>query len=262
MKLTLTVLSLCLALLLSSCQKKEDQPNPQAQAQPQAPSQPAAQLQPAHPAQMSAPVALDHTGVVQEVLQAKAYTYLKIKEDEAEYWIAIPKRESKVGETVSFAQGIEMTNFPSTDLDRTFASVFFVNGVSDQTTTTSVDAQAALMSHHQKPAADKLDITIEPAEGGITLAELFANRADHASKSVTVKGQVTKVNKAIMGKNWVHLQDGTSAAGVYDLTITTQDEVNVGQIATFTGTINLDRDFGAGYRYEIIMEDAQQVKAE
>ena len=60
----------------------------------------------------------------------------------------------------------------------------------------------------------------------------------------------------------VHLQDGTSDAGVYDLTITTQDEVKVGRIATFTGTITLDKDFGAGYSYEIIMEDAKQVKEE
>lgn len=258
MKLKLTVVAVVLALLLCACQKKEDQAQPKAQAQP------AVQMQPAHPVQQGAPVALAHTGEVQEVLQANAYTYLKIKENDEAYWIAIPKRgESKVGETVSFAQGIEMKDFPSKDLDRTFASVFFVNGVSSPVDGDNAeDMQTALMSHHQNPAADKLDITVEPAQGGITLAQLFANRTDHANKSVTVKGQVTKVNKAIMGKNWVHLQDGTSDAGVYDLTITTQDEVNVGDIATFTGTIALDKDFTAGYKYEIIMEDAQQLKEE
>ena len=270
MKLTLPVLSLCLALLLGSCQKKEEQPQ---QAQSQA--EPVAQMQPAHPAQQSMPVALAHTGEVQEVLQANAYTYLKVKENDQEFWIAVTKRESTVGETISFSQGSPMPNWESKDLQRTFEMVYLVDRVGSPQDGSSAmgphatmgaqptaDAQAALMSHHKKTATDKLDITIEPVEGGITLADLFANRANYASKAVTVKGKVTKVNRAIMGKNWVHLQDGTSDAGVYDLTITTQDQVNEGDIAAFTGTITLNKDFGSGYSYEIIMQDAKQLKEE
>jgi hypothetical protein len=253
MKLKLTVITMTLALFLFSCEKKEDEAQPE--AQPQRGVQ-ATQVQPAQPA------APTHTGVVQEVLQATAYTYLKIKENDTESWIAIPKRESEVGETVSFVQGLEMKDFPSKDLDRTFASVYFVNGVSNQAPGAEEDTQTALMSHHQKPAAEKLDITIEPVTGGLSLADLFANRDEHADKAVTVKGKVTKVNRAIMGKNWIHLQDGTGDATNYDLTITTQDEVNVDDVVAFTGTITLNKDFGAGYKYDIIMEDAKQLKEE
>jgi len=256
MKLKLTVVAMALALLLFSCQKKENEAQEKPQAQPiQSP-----QHQPSQPA------ALAHTGVVQEVLQANAYTYLKIKENDAEIWIAIPKRETEVGETVSFAQGMEMKDWQSKDLDRTFASVYLVGGVSNQAPgaadTGTADTGTALMSHHKKPATDKLDISIEPVAGGISLADLFANRAAHADKTVTVKGKVTKVNRAIMGKNWVHLQDGTGDADNYSLTITTEEEVNVDNIVAFTGTINLDKDFGAGYKYEIIMQDAKQHKEE
>jgi len=90
------------------------------------------------------------------------------------------------------------------------------------------------------------------------LADLFANRAAHADKTVTVKGKVTKVNRAIMGKNWVHLQDGTSDDGNFSLTITTEEDAKVDDIVAFTGTITLDKDFGAGYKYDIIMQDANR----
>lgn len=269
MKLKLTIVALALALMAGSCEKKENETAENPQQVQQAQPAPTPQQHVHQPA-----AALAHTGVVQEVLQANAYTYLKVKEDDQAFWIAVTKRETKVGETISFSQGLAMPNFESKDLQRTFDLVYFVAEASNAQasttrashppmgTQTAVDTQTALMAHHKKPAVEKVDISIEPAEGGISLAALFANRDTHASQSVTVKGKVTKVNRAIMGKNWVHLQDGTSASGVYDLTITTQDEAKVGEIATFTGTITLNKDFGSGYSYEIIMEDAKKVKEE
>ena len=73
-----------------------------------------------------------------------------------------------------------------------------------------------------------------------------------------IKGQVTKFSPNIMGKNWVHIQDGTNDSGNYDLTVTTNDVVKVGDVVTFEGTIVLKKDFGAGYFYEVIMEDAKK----
>jgi hypothetical protein len=75
-----------------------------------------------------------------------------------------------------------------------------------------------------------------------------------------MKGQVVKVNDEIMDKNWVHIQDGTADGDHFDLTITTLEKVAVGEVATFEGTIALDKDFGYGYAYELIMEDAKLVK--
>ena len=75
-----------------------------------------------------------------------------------------------------------------------------------------------------------------------------------------MKGQVVKINDQVMDRNWVHIQDGTSEAGNFDLTVTTQDSVKMDEVITFEGTIHLKKDFGYGYFYELIMEDAKVVK--
>ena len=58
-----------------------------------------------------------------------------------------------------------------------------------------------------------------------------------------------------MNQNWIHLQDGSSNSGEFDFTITTAEEAKVGEIITVEGIITLDKDFGAGYFYSIIMEN-------
>ena len=94
-------------------------------------------------------------------------------------------------------------------------------------------------------------------KGGITIAELFSKRENYSNKIVILQGKVVKFNSQIMGKNWVHLQDGTNDENNYDLTITTNDVVLVGDVVTFEGKITLNKDFGAGYSYEVIMEGAK-----
>jgi len=252
MKLTLTAMSILAALVLFSCKPREEQPQEQAvQAPPQvsAPQQIQAHEQ--------AGVDL-HTGVVAEVLQATAYTYLKIKENDTDSWIAVTKREMQPGQTVSFVGGLEMKNFESKDLQRTFESLYFVDRLIGDEPSVSADQPSMAMPHQAKPSIDKKEISIEPVEGGITIGELFTNSGSYGGKTVQIKGQVTKINRAIMDKNWIHLQDGTSGAGSFDLTITTQDDANVGDIATFEGTITLNKDFGSGYSYEVLMEEAKR----
>ena len=63
-----------------------------------------------------------------------------------------------------------------------------------------------------------------------------------------------------MGKNWIHIQDGSGDSNNFDLTITTQDQAKVGDVVTFEGTIGTKKDFGYGYLYEVIMEDAKLLK--
>jgi len=99
------------------------------------------------------------------------------------------------------------------------------------------------------------DIKIEPVDGRVTIASLYADPTGFDGKETIVNGQVTKVVRAVMGKNWVHIQDGTQHDGKFDLTITTQDEVEVNDVVVFKGTIAKDKDFTAGYFYEVILED-------
>ncbi len=106
---------------------------------------------------------------------------------------------------------------------------------------------------------DSLTTTENPnqAEGTITLAELFANKTNYANKKVVIRGEVKKYNSKIMGKNWIHIQDGTEYMGENDLTITSQMEVKTGDVVTMEGKITLDKDFGSGYFYKIIMEEGK-----
>jgi hypothetical protein len=245
MKLTFTAVSILLALASLSCRQKDEGQEQQKMAQQQQDVQ----------MQQAAAAAEMHTAVVQEVIQATSYTYMKVKEANNEFWIAVTKRQIEPGATISFADALEMTNFQSKDLQRTFDKIYFVSRIVGDGSSES--QQSMSMPLRMKPELEKKEISIEPAKGGVTIGELFANRDSYADKTVLVKGQVTKVNRAIMDRNWVHLQDGTSDSGSFDLTVTTNDDVKVGDVVTFEGKIALNKDFGAGYTYEVIMEEAK-----
>ena len=111
-------------------------------------------------------------------------------------------------------------------------------------------------SQAQKPAIEKKVVEAPKVEGAITLAELFQNKEKYKGQKVIVTGQVTKFNPAIMNTNWIHLQDGTDFQGEFDLTLTTADELKVGDKVALQGDVVLNKDFGAGYYYKIIIENA------
>jgi hypothetical protein len=113
---------------------------------------------------------------------------------------------------------------------------------------------------HPAPApAQEVDLTgIAKAEGGKTVAEVFAEKDQLAGKPVTFRGKVVKTNADIMGKNWLHVRDGSGAEGTNDLTVTTAGAIpNVGDTVVVTGPVVLNKDFGMGYTYEVLIEDAQ-----
>jgi hypothetical protein len=181
-----------------------------------------------------------------------------VKENNKEYWIAINKAEMNVGDELYFEDALQMKGFQSKELERVFDSVLFVQDISSQPILPGQHAQPAIMPSG-KQTSDRLEeIEVSPVPGGITIAELYKNRNDYAGKKVIVRGQVVKVNNSIMNRNWVHLQDGTDDSGNYDLTITTVETLTVGVHATFEGIVALNKDFGAGYSYELIVEEAVQ----
>jgi hypothetical protein len=108
------------------------------------------------------------------------------------------------------------------------------------------------------PVAD-VDLTgIEKAEGGKTVAEVFAEKDQLAGANVVVRGKVVKTNAGVMGKNWLHVRDGSGAEGTNDLTVTTASVLpEVGSTVVVSGPLTLDKDFGMGYRYDVIIEDAE-----
>ncbi|NGP53393.1 OB-fold nucleic acid binding domain-containing protein [Thioalkalivibrio sp. XN8] len=113
---------------------------------------------------------------------------------------------------------------------------------------------------HPMPTAEVADVDlsgIETPEGGVTIAELYAGKAELAGQTVTVRGKVVKVNADIMGRNWVHLRDGSGAEGTNNLAVTTNQLPNVGDTVLVTGTLESDKDFGMGYTYELIIEQPE-----
>lgn len=200
-----------------------------------------------------------HEVKVNEVVQTSNYTYLKVSDNGAENWIAVTSQEAAAGEVYYYEQALEMKNFKSKELDRTFETIYFVQGLSKQPIAATAEPQMGTKAV-QPTLTIKEGISVAPAEGGVTIANLYASRNDFGGKKIKMKGQVVKINDEVMGKNWIHIQDGTKDGENFDLTITTLDKVKVDDVVTFEGTISLKKDFGYGYFYELIMEDAKLVK--
>ena len=165
-----------------------------------------------------------------------------------------------------------MRNFHSKTLDRDFELVYFVSAFNSPTGEPLATANHspaghppadghAATAHGSTPA--EVEVTgITKPEGGKTVAEIYANKADLAGKKVTLRGKVVKSNKQIMGKNWLHVRDGSgdAAARNHDLTITTAADAEVGNTVLVTGEVHLAKDFGSGYKYDVILEDADVVR--
>ena len=196
-----------------------------------------------------------HGVVITDVIQTNNYTYLQVEEIKNKFWIAIVKTEAKPGDSLYYTRSAEMKNFESKELGRTFPSIFFVDDPSKKLLIP--DTGPKQMTPQKVKIVRWSEVSVPTPKGGITLSELFKNKSTYAGKTVTIRGKVVRYNHEVMHKNWVHIQDGTEFSDKFDLAITTMDSLTVGNTATFKGVINLDKDFGAGYVYEIIMEDAK-----
>jgi hypothetical protein len=119
--------------------------------------------------------------------------------------------------------------------------------------------QAEGQEHQAQINTEKIDVVIEPCDGCITVASLLENKKTYSGKVIKIKGTVTKYNPEILGKNWVHIQDGSEYKDGFDLTVTTDIQTSVGEVITFEGKIVLDKDFGYGYFYNVLMEDGKPV---
>ena len=214
-----------------------------------------------------------HKVVVKEVLQTSSYTYLLVVENSEKNWLALPKMPANLGDTFYYRNGFKMTDFESKELGKKFPTVYFLESISAKPDLVASDPSAnphagmlnpadssSVVEYTAQVIVKKEEVNLQPAEQGITIAELIANKEKYAGKTVRVKGKVTKFNTKIMKHNWIHIQDGTEYAGKFDLTATTNVEVAVGETITLEGKVTLDKDFGYGYLYEILLEDSKLIK--
>jgi hypothetical protein len=198
-------------------------------------------------------------GTAVETMDAGGYTYVLLDLGaEQQYWIAGPKTAVTAGDVVqTVEQGMPMPGFKSETLGRTFEMLFFVNAISNLS---APDATATVAHPPMTPATAAPDapITVAALEDGRDIAYVYANKDDLAGQAVSLRGEVVKYNENILGWNFIHIQDGSGDANdrSNDLTVTSKAATAVGETIVVTGTIVLEKDFGAGYTYPILMEDA------
>lgn len=217
------------------------------------------------PSTPAAPAAADGvSGSVLETFNSGGYTYVRLDTPDGETWAAVSETTVAEGDQVTITGPMEMQNFNSPSLDRTFDRILF-GGLSNSAGSASApaaggDPHAGLDLPSSATAAVQAPTDVERAEGdhARTVAEIHSQSADLAGSRVSIRGQVVKFNANIMGVNWIHLQDGSgdAAAGSNDITVTSSDTVAVGEVVLLEGTVVVDKDFGAGYSYAVLIEDA------
>jgi len=235
-------------------------------------------------------------GKVLETMNAAGYTYLSLDSAAGPVWVAIPETEVAVGQEVECQPGMVMNKFHSQSLNRDFDSIVFSAGLAGSAksfnphATPAKTAQAAPKQEsgsfaealqqekprEAKPGVEAMEmmgsagsmgavvpfaeLKVDKAEGtnARTVVEVFAQAAELGQQKVRVRGKVVKLSRMIMGKNWVHLQDGTGdpMSNSHDLVFTTMAEPEQGQVVTLEGTLEVGKDFGYGYKYAVIVEDA------
>lgn len=217
------------------------------------------------PVVVDTPDSFSCTGRVVETMNASRYTYVLIDTGKDKIWAASPTFAVKAGDTVSFSGGMATRDFASAVLKRKFDLIYLVGHI----VTPGDEVPVKASGKHNLPAghpsietspdlpANLMDFSeVKTPEGGKTIADIVTNKAKLAGKPVVVRGKVVKVVPDIMGKNWLHLRDGTSRDGVNDLTVTTSDLPALGTVVTVTGILGTHIDFGSGYQYDVIIQDA------
>jgi len=198
---------------------------------------------------------------VAEYLDGGGYTFIKANENGKELWLAVTQMKVEVGDVLYFLSAMEMSNFESKTLNKTFETILFVDKIySSPPSSGAMGNNSGMVSSadgHTKPKVEAAtEIKVTPLAGGLTVEAVNKDRVSLAGKKVKVRGVVTKFNGGIMGRNWLHIQDGTSFGENVDLTVTTDKPAKVGDKIVIEGTVAVDKDFGAGYFYEVLIVDA------
>jgi len=270
-----TVAVVALSVLAAAC-SRGDAPQT-TQSPPPAASGAVAVAQAAASASGAPAGAVAVSGTILETMEAAGYTYMRLQTANGETWAAVNQTKVRKGDSVTVVDAMVMDGFESKTLNRKFDRIVFGRLVSGEMATADPAAVpagsappqmlAALAAQHSGAAsgpADTAPIKVSKAEGpdGRTVAEVYADKTALKDKQVSVRGKVVKYNPGIMGRNWLHIRDGSGSRETKDddLTVTTQDAAAVGDIVLVKGVLHLDRDFGAGYSYPVILEDAKVSK--
>lgn len=203
-----------------------------------------------------------HRVVADEVLPAKKYVYIKVTEGEKQYWVATAKKEITVGDTYYFQGGLLKLNFESKEYDRVFDRLYLVTKFISENHSNGADVMQSASGGRENPELTegqrKSLEGFKPAEGSISIASIVDNPEKYEGETVQVSGVCVKINPNIMKRNWIHLKDGSKDD--YDFVVTSDLFFEEGAILTLEATVALNKDFGSGYTYDLILENGVLVK--
>ena len=212
-----------------------------------------------HPASMPA-AANSVKGKVLEVKDVDSYTYLRLKTENGETWAAVAKAPVKQGADVTVENAMVMRNFASKSLNKTFPSIIFGNlgGMAGSSSNGGMDMAKAHAGLSKSVEVGDAHVAKAVGANARTVAEIMTKSATLKDKPVLLRGKVVKYNPGIMGKNWVHLRDGSGSAkdSTNDILVTTMNQTKVGAVVTAKGIVRTNKDFGAGYAYAVVIEEA------
>ena len=202
------------------------------------------------------------SGKIVQTMNSGGYTYLLVESKGERSWAAVNSAEVKVGQQVTLKPGATMVNFTSKALNRTFDRIVFSEGIEEQKgAAKSVTPKTTTGSAGAAVPFSKISVEKASGPNAYRISELYANQKLNGKK-ITVRGKVVKVSSGIMDRNWIHLQDGTGSPQkkTHNLVVTSADIPDVGDVVTITGTLTRNKDFGSGYKYDVIVEKAKIVK--
>jgi len=234
------ILVLMVLALVAGCNKPEGEP-PVAMKQQEA----------AKPAGL--------VGTVLETMDSGGYTYALMQILDSEVWAAGPVSDLEIGTEYEIAKPMLMNSFHSKTLDKSFDEIYFISGFITPGSSEEVAVADEMQTAHATLSETKTDFSfdgIPVPDGGFTVSHIIENRTDLAGKTVTLRAKVVKASANIMNRNWLHLRDGTGEDGSNDLTITSADMAKAGDTVLVTGSVTVNKDFGAGYFYKVILEEA------
>lgn len=202
-----------------------------------------------------------HTVQVNEILETSKYLYMNVTENEEQFWIATRLMDVSIGETYYYKGGLLKTNYESKDFNRVFEKIYLISGslvaASHSSNSNTTNSSNKLFTKQKTTKAIKAPIkslaTKIEVEGSIKIAELVKNAKSLEGKTVQISGVCVKSNANIMNRNWIHLKDGSNDD--FDLVITSDTFIPEEAIITIKATVSLNKDFGAGYKYDLILEN-------
>ncbi|MCK5775165.1 MAG: hypothetical protein KAH25_03260 [Bacteroidales bacterium] len=190
-----------------------------------------------------------------EAINSGSYTYVKLADEGKEFWAAVSVRQIEIGHVYFYKDALEMKNFHSKGLDRVFESILFINDFHAEIP--NIQEAKHTSADHKTTAKSEIS-PLDAPKDGYSLENVFMKKDELKDQIIIVKGEVVKISRNIMSTNWIHIQDGTNYEGINDLTVTSSQAINysVGDVVTFKGKLILDKDFGSGYKYAFLLEDA------